>query len=517
MSALFGKKNTLLDAFAPQYFDTCIIKFGDAKIKDLIKGKFPAIQYTLSGYDISEVAQDDKLQLVTILFHLDVNENGERQAITNLEDIITKVKDRIGADKEFNELLLKLPEGVFAVNKLKIIPREELEKQFQIVASELGKTREALNTSVSKQTLDLAAEKDVLKVTLYNTSDGVFALDKDGKVITFNKKMEELTGFSSDEAKGKPSDEIVRLFDDTFPLDSTKYSPVVDNITERNVYSNNKVTLVSKTGTKRYVRMVSAALNEPAEKNLGSIVTLTDITKEIELEDMKIDFVSIAAHELRTPLTSIRGYLELLNSKLGTTLDAESQTYLEKVTVSADQLHILIENLLNISRIEKGSLILNKKPEKIEAAITYVLSNFAAIAGQANVTLNYIPPKAQMPDVFVDHTMIVEVLSNLVDNAIKYNKKDGSITITTELTDDKVITYVKDTGVGIAAESLPHIFKKFYRTSTNALTQGRKGTGLGLFISKQIVELHGGQITLTSVQGEGTTFSFTLPVFKEAN
>jgi PAS domain S-box-containing protein len=313
--SLFGKKNTLLESVASRYFDSCLILFGDAKIKDLIKGKFPAIQYTLSGYDISELPTDDKVALISLLFHLDVNERGEKQAIPALEDAINKVKERLGADKDFTDLLLSLPEGVFAAQKLKIIPRQDLESQFMVLVGELQKTRDALNTSVSKQTLDLAAEKDILKITLYNASDGVFALDKDGLIITFNKKMEDLTGYKHEEVKGKKADEVVRLFDDSMPLDSAKYSPTVENPTDRNVYSNNKVTLVSRTGIKKYVRMISAVLNEPTEKNLGSIVTLTDITKEIELENMKIDFVSIAAHELRTPLTSIRGYLELLSSK----------------------------------------------------------------------------------------------------------------------------------------------------------------------------------------------------------
>lgn len=513
--SFFGKKNTLLESVASRYFDSCLILFGDAKIKDLIKGKFPAIQYTLSGYDISELPSEEKIALISLLFHLDVNERGEKQAVSALEDVITKVKERLGAEKDFTDLLLSLPEGVFAAQKLTIIPRQDLEAQFMTLVSELQKTRDALNTSVSKQTLDLAAEKDILKITLYNASDGVFALDKDGLIITFNKKMEDLTGYGFEEARGKKADEIVRLFDDSMPLESAKYSPNVENPTDRNVYSNNKVTLVSRNGIKKYVRMISAVLNEPTEKNLGSIVTLTDITKEIELENMKIDFVSIAAHELRTPLTSIRGYLELLSTKVSAVVDDQSKKYLDKVIVSADQLHILVENLLNISRIEKGSLILNKTESSMESVVLEAINLFQAMAAQAGVSVNYIKPKSEIPNVFIDHTMILEVVSNLIDNAIKYNKQDGSVAITTELIDDKVVTHVKDTGMGIPAESLPHIFKKFYRTSTNVLVQGRKGTGLGLFISKQIVELHGGQISLTSELGVGTTFSFSVPLNKK--
>ncbi len=515
MAALFAKKNTLLDIVTPQYFDACLIMFGDPKIKTLIKGRFSDIQYTLSGYDVTELSHEDKKALVDLLFHTDVNQRGENQAVLTLEDLVNKTKERLGPGKDFEELLEFLPMEVFKNDRISLLPRPELETKYRELMSDLDKTKEALSMSVSHQTVDLAAEKDILRITLYNTSDGVFAVDRNGVIITFNKKMEELTGYTYDEAREKKADEIVRLFDDTFTLDSEKYNPTVENTSDKNVYSNNRVTLVTRNGVKKYVRMVSAVITESSEANIGSIVTLTDITKEIELENMKLDFVSIAAHELRTPLTSIRGYLDLLNSSVMTTLTQDAQKYLRKVIISADQLHILVENLLNVSRIEKGSLILNKKAENLEALVNYVISNFTEISKQEGISVTYIKPNFELPDVFVDHTMVSEVLSNLIDNGIKYNKPNGSITITAELVDDKVMVHVKDTGVGIPTEAMPHIFKKFYRTSTSALTSGRKGTGLGLFISKQIVELHGGQISVDSIQGQGTTFNFSLPINKK--
>jgi PAS domain S-box-containing protein len=512
MSALFAKKNTLLDIVTPQYFDTCLVMFGDPKIKSLIKGRFSDIQYTLSGYDVTDLSHEDKKALVDLLFHADINQRGEKQAVLALEELINKMKERLGPGKDFDELLPDLPEEVFKNERISLLSRPELETKYRDLLLECSKTKDALNMSVSHQTVDLVAEKDILRITLYNTSDGVFAVDRNGHIVTFNKKMEELTGYSYEEVKEKKADEIVRLFDDTVTLDSEKYNPTVENISEKNVYSNNRVTLVTRNGVKKYVRMVSAVITENSDANIGSIVTLTDITKEIELENMKLDFVSIAAHELRTPLTSIRGYLDLLNSSVMSTLTEDAQKYLRKVIISADQLHILVENLLNVSRIEKGSLILNKKGENLEALVSYVISNFTEISKQAGVTVSYIKPQMELPEVFVDHTMISEVLSNLIDNGIKYNKPSGSIVITADIVDDKVMVHVKDTGVGIPTEAMPHIFKKFYRTSTSALTSGRKGTGLGLFISKQIVELHGGQISVNSVPGEGTTFSFSLPI-----
>ena len=516
MAALFQKKNTLLDTAAPEYLQKCLVKLGDPKIKTAIKGKFPGISYTLSGYDISPLSYSEKVDLTSILFHLYVDSAGEREAVKALQDLLVSVRDRLGAVKDFENLILDLPSGVFAQERVKYLSKGELEENYSATLKEITNMREALDKGTSERTLALAAEKDILEATLYNTSDGVFALDREGKIVTFNKAMEELTGYIYSEVVKKPADDIVRLFDDSMPLDSGKYSPVLDTIGDRNVYSNTKVTLVTKSGQKKFVRMVSAVISEGKDINLGCIVTLTDITKEIELETLKLDFVSIAAHELRTPLTSIRGYLSLLGTDAVPELSEVNQEYLKKVIVSADQLYILTENLLNISRIERGSLILQKTVEEWLPVVKSVVERFTGSADESGVKIQFIESKTTLPKVYIDRTMVTEVISNLLDNAIKYNNPGGRVSIFIEELDGFVVTHIKDTGIGIPPESMPHLFKKFYRTSTSIWKQGRKGTGLGLFISSEIVRLHGGKIWAESHEKDGSTFSFTIPTAQVA-
>ena len=354
-------------------------------------------------------------------------------------------------------------------------------------------------------------EKDVLEAVLYNTSDGVYALDRQGRIVTFNKAMEDLTGYTFNEVHLKQADEAIRLFEGSSSLEVRMYCSLAGTPTEAPSYSSEKITLVARNGGKKYVRMVNSPISEGREVNIGCVVTLKDITKDIELETMKLDFVSMAAHELRTPLTAMRGYLSFLNDDIKVTLDQTHQEYLEKTIVSANQLHILIENLLNISRIERGTMTLEKTKENWIQIVKETVEAHQADAKNAGLTLVFSETPSTLPEVTVDKTMISEVLTNLLDNAIHYSNPGGRIDVFLEESEGKVITHIKDTGIGIPQESIPHLFKKFYRVSA-VLKEGRKGTGLGLFISKEIMKLHGGDVWVESEEGKGSTFSFAIPI-----
>ena len=234
------------------------------------------------------------------------------------------------------------------------------------------------------------------------------------------------------------------------------------------------------------------------------------MTKEREFETMKLDFVSMAAHELRTPLTAMRGYLSLLNEEAGEKLSQEELQYLDRSFISANQLNSLVENLLNLSRVERGSLKLTVNPINIETIIAGVLDNLGSIAKQKNITLTFNPPKHQVI-VLADHFRITEVVTNLVGNAINYTAAGGKVDITVSPEKEKATVSVIDNGQGIPASAISHLFTKFYRVQSS-LAMGSKGTGLGLYISKAIIDAHRGKIWVESVEGKGSTFSFTLPL-----
>ena len=513
MSVLFTKTNTLVDIFTPQYLEYCQNSISRDEIANIIKGKYPNIKYTTSGYDLTDLSADEKLELVQNLFNMHSNKSGYEVASNKLESIVLTARDRLGADKSFTEILSKLPKGVFDDEKFQNMSKEELISQLKLQMAEVSR----LSTKQANPNTDnVSAKNDVLETILYNTGDGVFSVDSSGKIITFNRTMEDLTGYTSEEALGRSADDVVKLHDDTSPIDVERYNPGIKNGEGQKIYSNSNVVLEGRDSVKKNVKIMSSTLPATQEGSVGCIVTLSDMSKESQLETMKLDFVSIAAHELRTPITSIRGYLELLSASASDVLSTDDLDYLRKITISSDQLYILVENLLNISRIERGNLILQKNTENWQLLVESVISNFKSVAEDAGVTISMLKPNGPLPLVAVDKVMISEVLSNLIDNAVKYNKRDGRVTVVLEINPTEVITHIKDSGVGIPDESTPHLFKKFYRTSTSVWRQGKKGTGLGLFISHEIVKLHGGRIWFESKVGEGSTFSFSVPAVSSA-
>ncbi len=251
-------------------------------------------------------------------------------------------------------------------------------------------------------------------------------------------------------------------------------------------------------------------MKEGVSVNLGCIITLHDVAREKQLEEMKLDFVSMAAHELRTPLTSIKGYLSVIMDESSHKLSTEENTFLNRISISVEQLMGLIENLLNVSRIERGVFTISLGPVDWVDTVREAMTAFLPRAKEKQIDLTFTEPKEQIKQIKADKLRITEVISNLISNAITYTDQNGRINIWMEARENEVITHVQDTGEGIPESAIPNLFTKFYRVS-GKLGQGSKGTGLGLYISKSIVEMHHGKIWVVSEYGKGSTFSFALP------
>lgn len=232
------------------------------------------------------------------------------------------------------------------------------------------------------------------------------------------------------------------------------------------------------------------------------------------LDEMKSNFVSIAAHELRTPLTSIKGYLSVYLSDYKDKLDEDQKELLGRISEATEELLGLVENLLNVSRIERGAMSLNLVEVNWEEVLKGELEDFNERATQKNIQLKFVPSSLPLPAIKVDKVRILEVISNLLSNAINYTNPGGVVQVWAESRDNQITTYVADNGQGIPAEAIPNLFTKFYRV-TQGLTQGNTnsdGNGLGLYISKAIVEMHHGRIWVESEVGKGSRFSFSLPI-----
>ncbi len=232
-----------------------------------------------------------------------------------------------------------------------------------------------------------------------------------------------------------------------------------------------------------------------------------------KLDEMKQGFVSIAAHELRTPLTAIKGYLAVFLSDYQDSLNKDQQDLLAHIQDNTDRLILLVENLLNVSRVERGALALSLENLQWEDIVKQVTDDFREKAAEKNIQLNLIPPEQKLPAVRADKLRMIEVLSNLLSNAIMYTNPGGRVQITTSSQDNFIITNIADNGKGIPKEAIPNLFTKFFRV-TQGLTQDQNaaGTGLGLYIAKAIIDMHKGKIWVNSQEGKGSVFSFALPI-----
>ncbi len=230
-----------------------------------------------------------------------------------------------------------------------------------------------------------------------------------------------------------------------------------------------------------------------------------------EVDQMKDEFISIASHELRTPLTSIKGYLSLIiEGTYGKIENKDMKEGLNRAVLSTQRLEVLVDDLLNVSRIEQGRLDVENKNIEIGPIIQEITDQLKVSADEKNLLLEYIKPKEKLPSVSADPEKLKQALVNLIGNSIKYTEK-GSVKITSLIKNNKLEIKIADTGIGMSAEEQKHLFEKFHRVQ-NEKTAEIVGTGLGLWITKQIIELMKGKIYLESMKGVGTQVTVELNI-----
>jgi signal transduction histidine kinase len=346
---------------------------------------------------------------------------------------------------------------------------------------------------------------DVLDTVMASMSDGVLVLDRQGIIQQADHQLEVLLGKPALQITGVPLMEVAKFVqvDQSFTLDDVANLQHLASDQPTPV-----LRLIVAEQKDQFVQLYVAPLQQSAEGEI--VVTVHDVTRDHDLEVMKLDFVSMAAHELRTPLTAIRGYLSLLLNSLKDKLEKDDLMFLTRSFISSNELSSLVENLLNATRIERGVFKLEAAPLSMDGLIHDALDNLREVAKQKNINLTCDMPKTALRLVLADRFRISEVVTNLVANGINYTAPGGTVGIHLHAEPDHMRVEVADNGHGISHSAQQQLFTKFYRVS-GELAQGSKGTGLGLYISKAIVDAHGGKIWVESEEGKGSTFSFTLP------
>ncbi len=390
---------------------------------------------------------------------------------------------------------------------------------YQHLLSEMNQmmtTQHSVQQAASQSTSSALSEKNKLQSIMSSIQDGIIVTNMAKQIVLINKKAEELTGYTNADVVGKSIDQIIIFRDKggrTIP--AAEYCPPMTSTTpsEYHTEKNQYLIMTGKNNQRSYVGIDSSSAAPTRAVDLGWIVVLTDMKEQRDLEAIQLDFVSMASHELRTPLTSIRGYLSVFLEENQQNLNPDQKQMLERISISANQLGELVENLLAVSKVERGAFVVNAAALDWQKILDNAVEQGKMFAAQKNISVELNLPPQPLPQVMADQVRINEVINNLISNAVNYTKQGGWVKVTAEVQGNQVITSVSDNGMGIPPEAQAHLFTKFFRVS-GALdkSSNSKGTGLGLFLSKSIIDMHHGRIWVESQVGKGSTFHFSLPV-----
>ena len=344
-------------------------------------------------------------------------------------------------------------------------------------------------------------EKNKTLAIIENLTDGVVFLNSENIIELASPLVSEFLGRSQEEIIGRNIFGLINI---------PELQPLYDLLKDGDL---KKVNIVQKKEIqikkKMTIQVTTVSLSTESEEK-GTLLILRDISREKLIETMKTEFVSVAAHQLRTPLSAIKWTIRMvLDGDVGP-ISAEQKDLLDKTYESNERMIHLINDLLNVSRIEEGRFLYKPEPAQLEDIVDGVAKNYQELLKTKNLKLNLDVPKDLLPDINADKEKMELVIQNLIENSIKYTPSGGSINISLERSGNEALFKIKDTGVGIPESQKARIFEKFFR-GENVMKMETEGTGLGLYTTKNIVEAHKGRIWFESEEGKGTTFFFTIP------
>ena len=419
-------------------------------------------------------------------------------------------EDALGA------MVLLSPQGdAFDQDQLKLVAAATNQVAAAINNAELYRLirdqAERLGGMLRSQQVEATKSRAILE----GIADGVLVTGVRGEVTVFNLACERILRLQREAVIGRPFTEFVGIYGaagqswisavDRWSRTPSSYQPG-EFVAQRIDLEDNRRVIS--------VHLAPVIAND---EYLGSVSVIRDITREVEVDRLKSEFVTNVSHELRTPMTSIKGYADLLLMGAAGPM-AENQTrFLEVIRGNADRLSLLVNDLLDISRIESGKIQLTLRPVALEEVIGEVVANLRGRSEKEGKPMRLtVRTEPELPTVLGDRERITQIVMNLADNAFNYTHPEGTIVLTaaTNTSGEHVVVEVVDTGVGVSPEDQPRLFDRFYR-GDDALVLATAGTGLGLAIARQLAEMHGGRLWLArSEPGKGSTFALALPVKK---
>ena len=370
---------------------------------------------------------------------------------------------------------------------------------------------------VSKLTAQLSAVSSKSDIVINAIADGVVAIGADGVIQLINPAAQTLLGWPGKDAIGLDYRSVIKLTDTKGNPLAEDFSPIRQGLVSQKAIDNHDLELMTKSGKKILISLVVSPVGSSTDEG-GVIAVFRDITREKEEERQKAEFISTASHEMRTPVAAIEGYLGLAMNPATATIDAKAMSYLQKAHESTQHLGRLFQDLLTVSKADDARLIPHPTVIDLIALTREIVFSLQEKAKGKGIFLSFAPGEndidgnrhiTPMYYTYADQDQLREVLSNLVDNGVKYTKA-GTVTVDVKGDDQTVSVTITDSGIGIPPEDVPHLFQKFYRVD-NSDTREIGGTGLGLYISRRLIESNNGHIGVNSTFGKGSTFYVQMP------
>jgi len=382
--------------------------------------------------------------------------------------------------------------------KVTVVKKELTEKYGKLVEEKSQAAAESQQKF--KKTL---SEKKQTEAIVRSVAAGVVVVNNKGEVLLMNPAAEKLLDTTKEKKTGKSLTEGAteeQLF-------SMARTASLDGETE--------IEIDGQEDTKKILRSSSAVIEDENGQTVGMVTVLNDVTKQKELDTMKNQFLSNVTHELRNPIGAIKQSISVILEETAGPITEPQKKFLSNAKRNLERLGALIDDILDLAKLEAKKMEINLQPTAITAVIDEVCQTLSAWIKNKEISI-VGDIQNKIPEINIDHDRIIQVLMNIISNAIKFTPKGGTITLGAKLSDkgDQMEISVADTGVGIAKNDLPKIFGKFQQAKNRSLGD-TSGTGLGLAIAQEIVQLHKGEINVSSEEGKGTIFTFTLPITEE--
>ena len=361
----------------------------------------------------------------------------------------------------------------------------------------------------------LSAVESKSDVVINAIDDGVLAISKDGNIELINPSAQQIIGWDQGDALGLNWKSVLKLVTSDGKDVEDLENPIAQSLSKNQPTHNDKLFLLTSSEKRILVSIVSSPVGTDGE---GIIVVFRDITKEKAEEREQAEFISTASHEMRTPVASIEGYLGLALNPATAHIDEKARDFITKAHESAQHLGRLFQDLLDISKVEDGRMKNNPKIINVNEFLKDIFDGLATKADEKQLNYIFMPDiidegkeKSLQPIFYanIDPDHFREVVSNLIENAIKYTPS-GEVVVNVTGDDKQISISVKDSGIGIPAEDIPHLFQKFYRVD-NSDTREIGGTGLGLYLSRRLAEAMSGNLRVESKYKEGSTFYLEIP------